>query len=194
MSNPHQSPGRIDYQETADITEVHAAVQREKPEPSADVTPMPMWLTGVCAAALVWAGLYFGIFNGGLSGNVFNEYQSSPAVLFPLPEKAGGQRPRPRRAADTGATGQDGFQRDLRLLPPGQRYGRARSISSALQIGICEWRREAADRHHSQGNSGTANGRGQAVPRHRADAAVGGAIALAEEDRRSAQLRSPGMG
>src|SRR5258708_35393323 len=84
-----EGPHRADYQETADITEVHAAVDREKPEPSAEVTPMPLWLTGLCAVATVWAGLYFGIFNGGLSGNVYNEYESSPAVLFPLPPKAG---------------------------------------------------------------------------------------------------------
>lgn len=90
MSNPKEGSDRIDYQETPDdITEIHAAVEREKPEPSADVTPMPMWLTGLCAVATVWAGVYFGIFSGGLSGNVYNEYESSPAVLFPLPPKAG---------------------------------------------------------------------------------------------------------
>lgn len=89
MNKPNEGSDRIDYQENADITEVHAAVQREKPEPSADVTPMPLWLTGVCAFATIWAGIYFGIFNGGLSGSVYNEYESSPAVLFPLPQKAG---------------------------------------------------------------------------------------------------------
>lgn len=95
MSQPNdpspmkESPDRIDYRESADITEVHAAVQREKPEPSADVTPMPLWLTGVCAGAMVWAGTYFGVFHGGLSANVYNEYESSPAVLFPQPTKAG---------------------------------------------------------------------------------------------------------
>jgi mono/diheme cytochrome c family protein len=100
MSNPNEGPDRIDYQETPDITEVHAAVDREKPEPSADVTPIPMWLTGVCAVAMVWAGLYFGIFNGGLSGNVYNEYESSPAVLFPIPEQAG-KHAGPAEAAQT---------------------------------------------------------------------------------------------
>lgn len=89
MSTPNEGSDRIDYHETADITEVHAAVEREKPEPSADVTPIPLWLTGVCALATIWAGVYFGIFNGGLSGSVYNEYESSPAVLFPLPAKAG---------------------------------------------------------------------------------------------------------
>ena len=89
MSTPNEGSDRIDYHETADITEVHAAVEREKPEPSADVTPIPLWLTGVCAIATIWAGVYFGVFNGGLSGSVYNEYESSPAVLFPLPKKAG---------------------------------------------------------------------------------------------------------
>jgi mono/diheme cytochrome c family protein len=90
VSNPNEGPNRVDYQETPDVTEVHAAVQREKPEPSAEVTPIPIWLTGVIAFAFCWAAVYFGIFNGGLSGNVYNEYESSPAVLFPLPAKAGG--------------------------------------------------------------------------------------------------------
>ena len=60
MSNPKEGSDRIDYQETPDITEVHAAVEREKPEPSAEVTPMPLWLTALCAVATVWAGLWLG--------------------------------------------------------------------------------------------------------------------------------------
>ncbi len=89
MSNP-KSPDRIDYQETPDVTEVHASIQREHAEPSAQVTPIPLWLTMVCAGVMVWAGTYFGVFHGGLSGSVFNEYESSPGVLFPIPVKAGG--------------------------------------------------------------------------------------------------------
>jgi len=84
-----ENPDRVDYRESADITEVHASVQREKPEPSAEVTPMPLWLTAICAGAMVWAGTYFGVFHGGLSANVYNEFESSPAVLFPQPAKAG---------------------------------------------------------------------------------------------------------
>lgn len=95
MSQPYHPmnegrPDQIDYRETADITEVHAAVEREKPEPSAEVTPMPLWLAGICAGAMVWAGTYFGVFHGGLSASVYNEFESSPAVLFPQPQKAGG--------------------------------------------------------------------------------------------------------
>ncbi|MDB6148657.1 MAG: cytochrome c class [Chthoniobacter sp.] len=93
MSEPNDPPqmanrpDRVDYEETPDVTEVHASIQREHQEPSANVTPIPMWLTGVCGAVMVWAGTYFGVFHGGLSGKVFNEYESSPNVLFPIPTK-----------------------------------------------------------------------------------------------------------
>jgi mono/diheme cytochrome c family protein len=85
----NEGPERIDYQETPDVTEVHAAVKREHAEPTADTTPMPLWLTGLCGVAVAWAGFYFGIFNGGLSNNIYNEYESSPSALFPLPQKEG---------------------------------------------------------------------------------------------------------
>ena len=85
MSQPNEGQDRLDYQETADITEVHAAIAREHAEPSADVTPIPMWLSIVCAAALCWAGAYIGMFNGGFSPKVYNEYESSPSAFFPLP-------------------------------------------------------------------------------------------------------------
>lgn len=85
----NEGPERIDYQETPDVTAVHASVKREHAEPTADVTPMPLWLTGLCGVAVAWAGVYFGVFHGGFSGEVFNEYASSPAVLFPLPKKDG---------------------------------------------------------------------------------------------------------
>lgn len=86
---PMQDPDRIDYHESPDISEVHAPTKREFSEPSANVTPLPMWLTGVCAAVMVWAGTYFGVFHGGLSGMVYNEYESDPGKLFAIPVKKG---------------------------------------------------------------------------------------------------------
>ena len=90
---PPENPDQIDYREAGDITEVHSAIQRENVEPTARVTPIPLWLTAVCGGAMVWAGTYFGVFNGGLSGNVFNEYDSSPALLFPPPANLKGAGP-----------------------------------------------------------------------------------------------------
>ena len=133
MSHSNEGPDRIDYQETPDVTEVHAAVEREKPEPSAEVTPLPLWLTGVTAFAVCWAAIYFGIFNGGLSGNVFNEYESSPAVLFPLPAKEGGAvvAEKPKTLAEQGA--EVYAQCQVCHQPTG--HGRARAIPAAGQIG-----------------------------------------------------------
>src|SRR6188474_1783097 len=97
-----EGPERIDYQETPDVTEVHAAVKREHAEPTAETTPMPLWLTGLCGLAVAWAGVYFGVFSGGLSSNVYNEYESSPAQLFPLPQKEGAGEAAPVSLAQQG--------------------------------------------------------------------------------------------
>jgi mono/diheme cytochrome c family protein len=81
----NEGPESIDYKETSDVTEVHSAIQREHRDPVAEVTPVPLWLTILSAASLCWAGAYLGVFHGGFSGNIYNEYQSSPTALFPLP-------------------------------------------------------------------------------------------------------------
>ena len=60
-----QGSEHIDYHETPDLTEVHAAIQREAKDPSADVTPVPLWVTLLCGAAVCWAGAYVGMFHGG---------------------------------------------------------------------------------------------------------------------------------
>ena len=84
-----QGSEHIDSRETADLTEVHAAIQRENKDPSADVTPVPLWVTVLCGAAVCWAGAYIGMFHGGFNSNVYNEFESSPAVLFPQPSRIG---------------------------------------------------------------------------------------------------------
>ena len=83
-----QGSEHIDYRETPDLTEVHAAIQRENKDPSADVTPVPLWVTVLCGAAVCWAGAYVGMFHGGFSSNVYNENESSPEILFPQPVSA----------------------------------------------------------------------------------------------------------
>jgi mono/diheme cytochrome c family protein len=84
-------PDRIDYKETpGDLTEVHAAIERENPEPTAEVTPIPLWLTAVCGFAIACAGMYLGLFHGGFRGDVFNERMSSPSLLFPAVSKTKG--------------------------------------------------------------------------------------------------------
>jgi mono/diheme cytochrome c family protein len=89
MSQPNDGQDRIDYRETADITEVHAAIAREHAEPRTGTMPIPIWLGALSAGALCWAGAYVGMFSGGFSSSIYNEYQSSPAAFFPLPAVGG---------------------------------------------------------------------------------------------------------
>lgn len=87
MSQPNEE--RIDYRETADITEVHASITREHAEPRAGTMPIPTWLGVLSAGTLCWAGLYVGMFHGGFSSSVYNEYESNPSAFFPLPASGG---------------------------------------------------------------------------------------------------------
>ena len=89
MSQPNEGQDRIDYIETADITEVHASIAREHAEPKAGTMPIPTWLGVISAVALCWAGAYIGMFHGGFSSSVYNEYESNPAAMFPLPTQGG---------------------------------------------------------------------------------------------------------
>ncbi|MDB6171750.1 MAG: cytochrome c class [Chthoniobacteraceae bacterium] len=86
----NEGPERIDYRETSDITEVHAAIKREHGDPRAETTPIPLWLSAVCGVAICWAGAYLGVFHGGFSSSIYNEYQSSPSALFPTSKKQTG--------------------------------------------------------------------------------------------------------
>jgi hypothetical protein len=86
-----EGPERIDYNETPDVTEVHAAVKREHGDPRADVTPIPLWLTIICVIAVAWAGAYLGVFHGGFSANIFDENKSNPELLFPTPSSGAGK-------------------------------------------------------------------------------------------------------
>ncbi len=89
MSQPNEGQERIDYLETSDITEVHASITREHAEPRSGTMPIPTWLGVLCAATLCWAGVYVGVFHGGFSSSVYNEYESSPVAFFPLPKVEG---------------------------------------------------------------------------------------------------------
>ncbi|MDQ2866875.1 MAG: cytochrome c [Verrucomicrobiota bacterium] len=67
-ANPHHRQG-MDYGETADIQQVHAAIQREKLEPRVGLEPLSLWLIAVYGLALFFGGAYLGRFSGSFSGN-----------------------------------------------------------------------------------------------------------------------------
>jgi len=59
----------MDYGETADVHQVHAAIQREKREPRAGLEPLSIWLIAVYGLAIFLGGAYLGRFSGNFSGD-----------------------------------------------------------------------------------------------------------------------------
>jgi mono/diheme cytochrome c family protein len=77
----------MDYGETSDVQEVHAAIQREKREPRVGLEPLSMWLIVVYGLALFTGGAYLGRFSGNFSGDSLD-------IAYIPPKKAGpGQGP-----------------------------------------------------------------------------------------------------
>ncbi len=79
MSNPENpkqtigAGGGVDYHETPDVTQVHAAIRREHDEPLTQVVPVPLWLMGLFGLAVFWGAFYLGSYNGAFSSEVYSE-------------------------------------------------------------------------------------------------------------------------
>src|SRR5438552_9233083 len=58
-----------DYGETADVQQVHAAIQREKGEPRVGLEPLSIWLIAVYGLAVFFGGAYLGRYSGNFSGD-----------------------------------------------------------------------------------------------------------------------------
>lgn len=71
----------MDYAETADIQNVHAAVQREKLEPRAGLEPLSLWLIGVYGFAIFFGGAYLGRFSGSFSGDGLDPMGGAPHAM-----------------------------------------------------------------------------------------------------------------
>lgn len=70
----HKGVDYIDYRETSDVTDAHAAVEREHSIGVAGSVPVPLWLIGFGFAVAIWAGAYLGMFSGGFSSENYNPY------------------------------------------------------------------------------------------------------------------------
>ena len=69
----------MDYGETEDVQNVHAAIQREKREPRAGLEPLSMWLIGVYGLAIFLGGAYLGRFAGNFKGDGL-DYSMTPVA------------------------------------------------------------------------------------------------------------------
>ena len=80
----------MDYGETEDVHQVHAAIQREKREPRVGLEPLSLWLIAIYGLAIFFGGAYLGRYSGNFSGD----------GLDPL-----GGAPRPTKSGVTGPGG-----------------------------------------------------------------------------------------
>jgi mono/diheme cytochrome c family protein len=76
-----ESEKRVDYRETENVTRVHAAVEREKAEPTVGEMTFPLWLLAVFGACIFLGALYLGMFSGGFSGGVYDETAGTGALF-----------------------------------------------------------------------------------------------------------------
>ena len=74
-----------DYGETADVQQVHAAIQREKREPRVGLEPLSIWLIAVYGLAVFFGGAYLGRYSGNFSGDGLDPLGGQPPT-----KKAGG--------------------------------------------------------------------------------------------------------
>jgi len=167
----HRGPNQVDYRETADLTGVHAAVQREHSEGTPGQVPMPLWLMVLCGVAIFWAGTSF---SGGFGASYFGADNYSV---------------HPGEAVFTRSTGSGG----------GGGGGGAAQGPSIVDQGKIYFGQNCAQCHQITG-MGTPNiypplaGSGDRGRPHlqRRDAAVGKDNA-GQENRRHPDLRPPGL-
>ena len=70
IPRPDRQPRQgMDYGETEDVQQVHAAIQREKREPRAGSEPLSIWLIVVYGLAVFCGGAYLGRYSGSFSGD-----------------------------------------------------------------------------------------------------------------------------
>src|SRR5437660_9859347 len=67
-----------DYGETADVQQVHAAIQREKREPRVGLEPLSIWLIAVYGLAIFAGGAYLGRYSGSFSGDGLDPMMGPP--------------------------------------------------------------------------------------------------------------------
>lgn len=70
----------MDYGETEDVQQVHAAIQREKLEPRVGLEPLSLWLIAIYGLAIFFGGAYLGRFSGNFSGDGLDPLGGAPRV------------------------------------------------------------------------------------------------------------------
>jgi len=68
----------MDYGESEDVQQVHAAIRREKREPRVGLEPLSLWLIGAYGLAVFFGGAYLGRYSGNFSGDGLDPLGGAP--------------------------------------------------------------------------------------------------------------------
>ncbi|MEY2528364.1 MAG: hypothetical protein QOJ05_454 [Verrucomicrobiota bacterium] len=107
MNESSSSPERrvrqgMDYGETEDVHQVHAAIQREKREPRVGLEPLSLWLIAIYGLAIFFGGAYLGRFSGNFSGDGLDPLSGPPSSKKQGPNGPGGGDKQELSQADRG--------------------------------------------------------------------------------------------
>jgi mono/diheme cytochrome c family protein len=92
----------MDYGETEDVQQVHAAIQREKREPRVGLEPLSLWLIAIYGLAIFFGGAYLGRFSGNFSGDGLDPLGGAPRPNIKGPNGPGGAQTQELSQADRG--------------------------------------------------------------------------------------------
>jgi mono/diheme cytochrome c family protein len=82
----------MDYGETSDVQEVHAAIQREKREPRVGLEPLSIWLIAIYGLAIFLGGAYVGRYSGSFSGDSLDPLGGPPPTKKTALGPGGGEQ------------------------------------------------------------------------------------------------------
>ena len=74
QETPNASSSGLDRGENHDVTELHAAVLREKPDPIEGFEPVNLWVVAGIAGLLFWGGAYLTQYSGRFEAMEFSEF------------------------------------------------------------------------------------------------------------------------
>src|SRR5437870_4767164 len=92
----------MDYGETEEVNQVHAAIQREKREPRVGLEPLSLWLIAIYGLAIFFGGAYLGRFSGNWSGDGLDPLTGPPPSKKGGPNGPGGGQTQELSQADRG--------------------------------------------------------------------------------------------
>lgn len=102
--NPSEKRPRqgMDYGDTEEVQNVHAAIQREKIEPRMGLEPLSIWLIAIYGLAIFFGGAYLGRFSGDFSGDSLDPRGAEPVKKTAAGAASGAAAPTELSPAERG--------------------------------------------------------------------------------------------